>query len=92
MPKSSGPAWKTESLVRALSHSVAHPKTKLSETGSGHRISRKWIRENSDEYNGQWVAIYDDQLLDSDDSCVALRQRAKAERDDLTGVQFLFVG
>lgn len=74
-----------------LARALAVPDAGLSDVGSGHRISRQWIREHSDEYKGKWVALFNDKLLGDDESCVALRQRIGSERENMKGVQFLFV-
>lgn len=75
-------------LVRALEK----PRARMLQSGSGHRISRQWLRDNSQEYQGKWVAVFDNQLIGNDDSCIRLRDRVQSERENLAGVQFLFVG
>ena len=75
-------------LVRALEI----PKARMLQSGSGHRISRQWLRDNSQEYKGKWVAVFDNRLVGDDDSCIRLRDRVRSERENLAGVQFLFVG
>ncbi|MDH3337198.1 MAG: hypothetical protein OER22_01075 [Gammaproteobacteria bacterium] len=80
-----------EPAARSLARVLMLPKVEKSQTGTGHKISRKWMRQNSSNFKGRWVALMDDELLGDDKSCIALRKRIRGERKSLAGVQFLFV-
>jgi hypothetical protein len=41
-------------------------------------LETEWLREHSEEYEGQWVAIVDDHLYSHGTNAVEVLQRAKA--------------
>jgi hypothetical protein len=60
-------------IARTLAPPIAH--TVPGEPPHGLAASRSWLRANADAYHGQWVAVYDGQLLAAAPSLEELRAR-----------------
>lgn len=71
---------------------LAKPKGKLEGTTSGSRLKPNlvWLRNNSNQYKGQWVALREGALLGNHVSRTALRANLK-RLDQLRGALFFKV-
>lgn len=64
---------------------IVRAKPKISTTGHssgrGARAGFKWLREQSSTYAGQWVALRDAEVIDSDTKLQLLRERIRTRPD-----------
>ena len=77
-----------DGLLRPLEplslHEKQHVLLTITEVPGPHRISnwmaeQEWLRQHSDEYSGQWVALNGDVLLSHGSDARAVRDEARAK-------------
>jgi len=76
-------------IVCDLSLLLSRPSGRVLEKGTGRLPNLKWLASNRGSFAGQWVALENNSLVESDASLKSLRECIRSSRDSLRGIQFV---
>ena len=78
--------------AKELALALQVPSGRILAHGTGRRPNTKWLASNRNRFDGQWVALEDNELIDFDTSYKNLRSKIEGVRDSLRGIQFVRIG